>query len=58
MAIVVAGLGSSPIRRLAATWEMVPKADIELFKQMDSLLEERVSMYKDRNVCIEIFALF
>lgn len=44
MAIVVAGLGSSPIRRLAATWEMVPKADMELFKRMDSILEERVSL--------------
>lgn len=42
MAIVVAGLGSSPIRRLATTWEMVPKSDMELFKHMDSILEERV----------------
>lgn len=43
MAIIVAGLGSAPIRRLHTTWELVPKPAMELFKQMDSILEERVS---------------
>ncbi len=42
MAIVVAGLGSSPIRRLQASWDLVSKTDMELFKYMDSILEEKV----------------
>ena len=43
MAIVVAGLGSAPIRRLQLTWRDVPKADMELFKEMDSMLDSKVS---------------
>lgn len=42
MAIVVAGLGSAPVRRLHSSWSQVPKADMELFKEMDTLLDSRV----------------
>ena len=45
MAIVVAGLGSAPIRRLHSSWAQVPKADMELFKEMDTLLDSRVSAH-------------
>ena len=43
MAIVVAGLGSAPIRRLHSSWAQVPKADMEVFKDMDTVLDSRVS---------------
>ena len=42
MSIVVAGLGSAPIRRLQSSWAQVPKADMELFKEMDAVLDSRV----------------
>ena len=42
MAIVMAGLGSAPIRRLHRTWEGVSKVHIEMFKQMDTILESKV----------------
>eukprot|EP00731_Ephydatia_muelleri_P015580 Em0009g4a len=37
MAVVVAGLGSAPIRRLHKTWEGVSKYHVDLFKEMDLL---------------------
>ena len=43
MAIVVAGLGSAPIRRLKSSWAQVPKSDMELFHDMDAVLDSRVS---------------
>ncbi|KAL5502459.1 hypothetical protein EMCRGX_G009237 [Ephydatia muelleri] len=39
MAVVVAGLGSAPIRRLHKTWEGVSKYHVDLFKEVDLLLE-------------------
>ena len=42
MAIVMAGLGSAPIRRLHRTWEGVSKIHMEMFKQMDTILESKV----------------
>ncbi|KAL5502445.1 hypothetical protein EMCRGX_G009220 [Ephydatia muelleri] len=39
MAVVVAGLGSAPIRRLHKTWEGVSKYHVDLFKEMDLLLD-------------------
>ena len=45
MAIVVAGLGSAPIRRLQLTWGLVPKTDMESFKEMESILDTWVSIF-------------
>ena len=42
MAIIVAGLGSAPIRRLHKTWEGVSKQHVDYYKQMDTLLDSRV----------------
>lgn len=39
---IVAGLGSSPIRRLHRTWEGVSKQHMELYKHMDAILDTRV----------------
>lgn len=38
VAIVVAGLGSSPIRRLKKTWEALEKNTLDLFLKMDHLV--------------------
>jgi hypothetical protein len=46
MAIIMAGLGSAPIRRLHRTWEGVSKVHMEMFKQMDTILESK-SNYKN-----------
>jgi len=43
MAIVVAGLGSAPIRRLQQTWGQLPKSDMETFKEMDAILDSKVA---------------
>eukprot|EP00731_Ephydatia_muelleri_P006237 Em0003g485a len=50
MAVVVAGLGSAPIRRLHKTWEGVSKYHVDLFKEMDLLLESgnNYKRYRDR----------
>jgi hypothetical protein len=46
MSIVMAGLGSAPIRRLQRTWDGVSKIHMEMFKQMDTILESK-SNYKN-----------
>ena len=42
MAIVVAGLGSAPIRRLHQSWAGVPKERRDLFKDIDTILDSKV----------------
>lgn len=44
MAIVVAGLGSAPIRRLHQSWAGVQKERKDLFKEIDTLLDSKVRM--------------
>lgn len=39
MAIIFAGLGCTPIRRLNRTWEGVSKTHLELFREMDAILQ-------------------
>ena len=43
MAIVVAGLGSAPIRRLTQSWAIVQKERKDLFKEVDALLDSKVA---------------
>lgn len=40
---VVAGLGSSPIRRLRKTWDGISKHHMELYRNMDTIMDTRVS---------------
>ena len=47
---IVAGLGSSPIRRLHRTWEGVSKQHMELYKHMDAILDTRVGGNSGRSV--------
>ena len=48
MAIVVAGLGSAPIRRLHQSWAGVPKDRRDLFKEIDTILDSKVTKDRDR----------
>lgn len=50
MSVVVAGLGSAPVRRLTRTWDCVSKSHLEMFRQMDAMLESRnnYKQYRDR----------
>ena len=43
MAIVVAGLGSAPIRRLHQSWAGVQKEHRDLFKEIDTILDSKVT---------------
>ena len=47
MAIVVAGLGSAPIRRLHQSWAIVPKERRDLFKDIDTILDSKVTNLKE-----------
>lgn len=47
---IVAGLGSSPIRRLHRTWEGVSKQHMGLYKHMDAILDTRVGGNSERSV--------
>ena len=51
MAIIMAGLGSAPIRRLHRTWEGVSKVHMEMFKQMDTILESKVGVALPAGLC-------
>ena len=39
---IVAGLGSSPIRRLRKTWEGISKQHMELYRNIDTIMDTRV----------------
>ena len=45
MAIVVAGLGSAPIRRLHQSWAGVQKERRDLFKEIDTILDSKVTKF-------------
>lgn len=45
---IVAGLGSSPIRRLRKTWEAISKHHMELYKNMDTIMDTRVRKGKEK----------
>lgn len=48
MAIVVAGLGSAPIRRLHQSWALVPKESRDLFREIDAILDSKVNYPRER----------
>ena len=45
---IVAGLGSSPIRRLRKTWEGISKQHMELYRSIDTIMDTRVRISEDQ----------